>query len=155
VEVAKFTAAEKSASSSQQCQVHVELFFDIQGIVRKEFVSSGQTINDNFYCELLKWLREGIWLKRPDKWKKNNWFLRHDNAPARLSLAVRQFLTSRNIRVNPCPPLPNSPDLAPCDFFLFSKMKLRLKGRRFDTTEEIHAETQEVIDTNLRTSRDA
>jgi hypothetical protein len=24
-------------------------------------------------------------------------------------------------------------------------MKLRLKGRRFDTTEEIHAETQEVI----------
>jgi hypothetical protein len=26
-------------------------------------------------------------------------------------------------------------------------MKLRLKGRRFDVTEEIHAETQEVIDT--------
>ena len=52
-------------------------------------------------------------------------------------------------------PTPHSPDLAPCDFFLFSKMKLRLKGRRFDTTEEIHAETQEVIDTHLRTSKDA
>jgi hypothetical protein len=26
-------------------------------------------------------------------------------------------------------------------------MKLRLKGRRFDTTEEIHAESQDVIDT--------
>jgi len=26
-------------------------------------------------------------------------------------------------------------------------MKLRLKGCRFDTTEKIHAETQEVIDT--------
>jgi len=26
-------------------------------------------------------------------------------------------------------------------------MKLRLKGRLFDTTEEIHAETQDVIDT--------
>jgi hypothetical protein len=26
-------------------------------------------------------------------------------------------------------------------------MKLRLKGRRFDTTEEIHAESQEVMDT--------
>jgi len=34
-------------------------------------------------------------------------------------------------------------------------MKLRLKGRRFDTNEEIHAETQEVIDTHFRTSRDA
>jgi hypothetical protein len=44
-------------------------------------------------------------------------------------------------------PPPYSPDLAPFDFFLFPKMKLRLKGRRFDRTEEIHAESQEVIDT--------
>jgi hypothetical protein len=39
------------------------------------------------------------------------------------------------------------PDLAPCNFFLFPKMKLWLKGRHFDTTEEIHAKTQEVINT--------
>jgi hypothetical protein len=38
--------------------------------------------------------------------------------------------------------LPHSLDLAPCDFFLFPKMKLKLKGRRFDTTEEIQAESQ-------------
>jgi len=37
--------------------------------------------------------------------------------------------------------------LRPYDFFIFLKMKLRLKGRRSDTAEEIHAETQEVIDT--------
>ena len=47
---------------------------------------------------------------------------------------------------NPLPPA-YSPDLAPCNFLLLPKMKLRLKGRRFDTTEEIHAESQEVIDT--------
>jgi hypothetical protein len=40
-----------------------------------------------------------------------------------------------------------SPDVAPCDFFLFPKMKLKLKGRRFDTTEEIHAESPRVLDT--------
>jgi hypothetical protein len=28
-------------------------------------------------------------------------------------------------------------DLAPCDLFLFPKMRLKLKGRRFDTIEEI------------------
>jgi hypothetical protein len=38
-------------------------------------------------------------------------------------------------------------DLAPCDFFLFPKMKLKLKGRRFDTTEVIKAESQRVLDT--------
>jgi hypothetical protein len=38
-------------------------------------------------------------------------------------------------------------DLAPCGFFLFPKMKLKLKGRRFDATEEIQAESQRVFDT--------
>jgi hypothetical protein len=32
--------------------------------------------------------------------------------------------------------------LAPCEFFLFTKIKLKLKGRRFDTIEEIQAESQ-------------
>jgi predicted acetyltransferase len=45
------------------------------------------------------------------------------------------------------PHLPYSLDLAPCDFFLFPKMKLKLKGRRFDTIEEIQAESQRVLDT--------
>jgi transposase len=42
---------------------------------------------------------------------------------------------------------PYSPDLAPCNFFLFPKMKLKLKGRRFYTIEEIQAESQRVLDT--------
>jgi hypothetical protein len=45
------------------------------------------------------------------------------------------------------PHTPNSPDLAPCGFFLFPKIKLKLKGRRFDTIEEIQAESQIVLDT--------
>jgi hypothetical protein len=40
-----------------------------------------------------------------------------------------------------------SPDLAPCDFFLFPKMKLKLKGRRLDTIEEIQTKSQRVLDT--------
>jgi hypothetical protein len=40
--------------------------------------------------------------------------------------------------------------LAPCDFFLFPKMKLKLKGRRFDTTEEIQAESPRVLDTDRK-----
>jgi len=48
------------------------VFFDIQGIVHKEFIPPGQTINGKFYCEVLKRLREAIRRKRPDKWKKNS-----------------------------------------------------------------------------------
>jgi hypothetical protein len=45
------------------------------------------------------------------------------------------------------PHTPYFPHLAPCDLFLFPKMKLKLKGRRFDTIEEIQAESQGVLDT--------
>jgi hypothetical protein len=42
---------------------------------------------------------------------------------------------------------PYCPDLATCDFFLFPKMKLKLKGRRFDNIEEIEVESPTVLDT--------
>jgi hypothetical protein len=42
---------------------------------------------------------------------------------------------------------PYSPDLAPCDFFLFTKMKLKLKESWFDTIEKIQAESQTVHET--------
>jgi hypothetical protein len=43
-----------------------------------------------------------------------------------------------------------SPDLAPRDFFLSSKMKLKLKRRRVDTLEEIQAEMRSVLDTDRK-----
>jgi len=61
---------------------------------------------------------------------------------------TQQFLAKNKIAV--IPHTPYSPDLAPCDFFLFPKMKLKLKGRRFDTIEEIHAESQTVLDTDRK-----
>jgi hypothetical protein len=45
------------------------------------------------------------------------------------------------------PHSPYFPDLASCDFFLLPKMKLKLKGRRFVTIEEIQTESQRVLDT--------
>jgi len=80
------------------------VFSDIQGIVHKEFVPPGQTVNCKFYCEVLKQLREGIRRKCPETWKNNNWLLHHDNAPTHTSIIVRQFLTSKNITVIPHPP---------------------------------------------------
>jgi hypothetical protein len=54
-------------------------------------------------------------------------------------------MTKNEMAVIPHPP--NSPELAPCDFFLFPKMKLKLIGSRFDTTEEIQTESERVLDT--------
>jgi len=51
------------------------------------------------------------------------------------ALLIREFLMKHEANVVPQPPY--SPDLAPADFFLFPKLKSSLKGRRFQTVEEI------------------
>jgi hypothetical protein len=38
-------------------------------------------------------------------------------------------------------PSPYSPDLAPCDFFIFPRIKMKLKGRRFDDADTIKMNT--------------
>ncbi|XP_025153781.1 putative uncharacterized protein FLJ37770 [Harpegnathos saltator] len=50
---------------------------------------------------------------------------------------IQQFLAKRNTVVMPQPPY--SPDMAPCDFFRFPKLKRTLKGQRFSTIDEIKA----------------
>ena len=51
------------------------------------------------------------------------------------ALLIRAFLTKHEVTI--VPQLPYTPDLAPADFFLFLKLKPSLKGRRFQTIEEI------------------
>jgi len=121
------------------------IFLDIQGIVHKKFVPPGQTLNGKFYCEVLRQLRENVRRKRSEMWKNGNWLLHHNNAPAHTSLIVREFLIKNNITTVPHPAY--SLDLAPCDFYVFPKMKLRLKGRRFTSTEEVQAESQQILNT--------
>jgi len=133
---------EKSVPSLQQHQVN---FFDIRGNVHKEFVPPGQTVNGKFYCEVLRRLRENVRRKWPEMWKNRDWLLHHDNAPAHTSLIVREFLSKNNMTTVPHPAY--SPDLAPCDFSMFPKMKLHLKERRFVPIEEIQAESQQVLST--------
>jgi len=108
-------------------------FFDQEGIVHREFVPPGMTVNADFYCDVLRRLREKVWRKRTQKWRNQNLIIHHDNAPAHRSFKFPQFLAKNNMTVIPHPPY--SPDLATCYFFLFPKLKLRMKGQTFDTIE--------------------
>jgi transposase len=92
-------------------------FFDENGIVHKEFVLHGQTVNAAFYIEVLRRLRENVRRKQPNQWQNNTWLLHHDNAPAHSALLTRRFLIDNNMTVVPHPPY--SPYLAPSDFSYF------------------------------------
>ena len=70
---------------------------------------------------------------RPDIADK--WILRLGSVPCHTALSVTEFLTSKGIPV--VRQSPYSPDLSPCDFFLFPELKNVLKGRHFRTLENI------------------
>jgi len=92
-------------------------------------------VNKQFYQEGLARLRDAVRSKRPELCENQTWMLNHDNVPAHASLLIRSYPAKHHTSVAPQPPY--SPDLAPADFFLFPKLKTTLKGRRFQTIEEI------------------
>jgi hypothetical protein len=102
-------------------------FFYSTGVIHKEFVPPGQTVNQTFYLQVLWRLRNRVVHVCCEI--ANTWFLHHNYAPSHTSIAVKEFLAQNNITMLPHPPY--SPDLAPWDFFLFPKLKTHLKGHHF------------------------
>jgi histone-lysine N-methyltransferase SETMAR len=89
--------------------------FSSQGIVHKELLPQGQTVNQFYYLEVLERLRKRVVRLRPSI--ANNWMFHHDNTPCHMAISVTEFLAKNGIPVIPQPPY--TPDLSPCDFFLF------------------------------------
>ena len=80
----------------------------------------------------------------PALFKSGQWHFHQDNTPVYNSILVTDYLTKMGIKT--VPHRPYSPDLAPCDFWLF----LKLRGCRYETIEEMKAAVTKVIDTLTR-----
>ncbi|UYV82917.1 hypothetical protein LAZ67_22001379 [Cordylochernes scorpioides] len=118
-------------------------FFYINGLVHHEFIPFGRTINQEVYLGILRRLREAVCLKRPERRQNNDWILHVDNARPHTAHVILQFLAKHSTIQIPYPPY--SPELAPNDFFLYSKLKMKLKGRKFDNVDMIQAESKATL----------
>ncbi|VVC38983.1 Transposase, type 1 [Cinara cedri] len=105
-------------------------FFVSKGLIHCEFVSNGQTVNAKFYLEVMKRLMPRIHRIRPEYRLPGSWTLLQDNAPANTATLLTRFYAENKIIV--LSHSPYSPDLAPADYFLFPKLKLKIKGHFFD-----------------------
>jgi transposase len=76
---------------------------------------------------------------RPAAFCSRDFFLLHDKAPAHKAASVCQFLTPKNVTTLYHPPY--SPD-----YFLFPKLKTKLKGPHFADVAEI----QEAVTDELK-----
>jgi hypothetical protein len=108
-----------------------------RGFVHKEFVLAGQTINFVYYCDVLRRMHENVRRFLPRFWRQNNWLLHHDSSSSHALPFTREFFYQTNMTVDPYPSY----------FSPFPRLKIKLKGRHFNTMEAMEAEPQAVLDT--------
>lgn len=133
----------KSRQEKSKVKTMLICFYDSKGIVHREFLPPGQTVTGVFYLGVMKRLLARIRRVRPEYREPGSWRFLHDNAPSHRSNLVTDFLTRNHIlTVNHSP---YSPDLAPCDFFLFGKLHLAMKGKRYADVATIQKATTDIL----------
>ena len=127
----KHAGSPRSKKARQSKSTHKLLmipFFDSTGRIYMHWVPTGQTVNKEYYVEILREFRKRFGRKRPALFKSVQWHFHQDNASVHNSNLVTDYLTKMGINLVPHPPY--SPDLAPCDIWLFPKLKENLRGCR-------------------------
>jgi len=124
------------------------IFFDWQGVIHKEFVPKGETINAVYYKVVIERPLNRIRRVRPGMCESGDWFLMHDNAPSHNATIVNKFLAQRKVTVLDHPPY--SPDLAPADYFLLPKVKSHSKWRLFDSISDIQKAMTSTLHTTAK-----
>jgi len=137
--------AEKLRFQKSRVKTMLVIFFDWQGVIHKEFVPEGETIDAVYYKGVMERPLNRIRRVRPGMCESGDWFLLHDNAPSHNATIVKQFLAQPKVTVLDHPPY--SPDLAPADYFLFPKVKSHLKGRLFDSISDIQSAVTSTLNT--------
>ena len=97
-----------------------------------------------YYVEVLREFMKRFLGKRPALFKSGQWHFHQENAPIHNSILVTDYLTKMSIKT--VLHRHYSQDLAPCDFWLFPK----LRGYRYETTEEMKEAMTKVIDTLIQ-----
>ena len=107
------------------------IFFDSKGPVLQIPVPKGSSVTGKFYRESVLTKLVDFYQKRRPRTGVCGIKLLHDNAPAHKSATVQEYLKKSGLDVlDHCP---YSPDLSPCDFWLFPRLKKMLAGHRFES----------------------
>ena len=107
------------------------IFFDSKGPVLHIPVPKGSSVTGKFYRESVLTQLVDFYQKRRPRTGVRGIKLLHDNAPAHKSTTVQEYLKESGLNVLDHPPY--SPDLSPCDFWLFPRLKEMLAGYRFES----------------------
>lgn len=122
------------------------IFFNTQGVVAVDILQDKATITAKYYTEVVL---PQVLHNRAEKARTRSGsrlLLHHDNASAHTAATTVSFVEDSGVQLLPHPPY--SPDLAPCDFWLFPKIKKAISGRPFsriqDLARAVHSELRNI-----------
>ena len=120
-----------SAIAKHQTACCMQYSFDSKGSVLQIPVLKGSSVTGKFYREGVLTQLVDFYQKRRPRTGVHGIKLLHDNAPAHKSATVQEYLKESGLDVLDHPTY--SPDLSPCDFWLFPRLKEMLAGHRFES----------------------
>ncbi|CAF3022775.1 unnamed protein product [Rotaria sp. Silwood2] len=110
------------------------IFFRSTGPMLTHRIERGQTVDHHYYInQCLRPLTDEIKRQRPS-YGTRGIKIHHDNGRPHVHKDVSDYLESEGLTIIPHPP--NSPDLSPCDFWLFDLIKNNLTDQ--DDSESLH-----------------
>lgn len=136
--------ATKSKRQRSAGKVMVAVFFTRSEILPIIELEEGCTVTAHWFATIcLPKVLDEITIRNP-KSGLRRWSIHFDNAPAHTANQTTALLDATGI--NLVQPAPYSPDLAPCDFFLFPQIKKNLRGIRFSTRAEVLTAVQNELE---------
>ena len=116
--------------------------WNCQGIIHYDLIPDGRAVTSEIYSEQLQRVHEILRTRYPALVNRRRVLVQHDNARPHVSRRTqRQLQELGGIEVFPHPPY--SPGLAPSDYHLFRSMAQFLRGRQFETIEDVERGWQE------------
>ncbi|XP_061705471.1 histone-lysine N-methyltransferase SETMAR-like [Cydia pomonella] len=125
------TKCRRTRSTQKQM---IASFFCKTGHIATIVLEDQRTVNSEWYVTVCAPRVLSAWCDKRPKSGTQHLLWHHDNAAPHTSARTLDYFSSKNVTILPHPPY--SPDLAPCDFYLFPKIKEKLKGRRFENKED-------------------
>ncbi len=126
------------------------VFYDEMGPILIDFLPPGEAVTADQYLEVLQRLKERIRRKRPHLWAKDptvndpnqrRFIIHHDNATPHTASNTLTFFLNIPILAHP----PYSPDIAPCDFFLFQRIKSELATMQIQDLAQLRLSVKAVL----------
>ena len=112
----------------------IACFFARTGHVKTVLLEEHRTVTADWYVTVcLPQVFDAVKNRRP-KTGTRGLLLHQDNAPAHTAGRTADFFREQHVTNLSHPPY--SPDLAPCDFFLFTRIKNSLRGHHFQSPED-------------------